>query len=483
MNTPKRIAKNTFVQFTALILSWIPNFFAMLYTARYLGAGDFGVLSFALAFTGMFGGFSDMGLGQLIVREVARDLSLTSKYLSNIIVIKIILAFILYGLISLAINLFGYPLQTVMAVYLVALQILLNIFSSTFCPIFQAHERMEYQSFGQVLNGALMFVGVILVMKYNLGVIGIACLYPFCAMVITLYSFYILKKKILQPSATWSLREMEIDWTFWKQTIRKSLPFGLAVLFVMIWYQLHIIMLSAIKGDTIVGWFNAAYKIESVMLFIPQAFIAAIYPVMAKFHESDQHFLIFSFDKSLKYLTIIAIPIGVGTTILAERFILMIFGIEYLNSVVALQILVWASVFVFMSIPFANLLNCLNRQSIVLKITGICLVSNVILNLILIPRYGLIGASISFVLTEFVSLCLSFFCIFRVGCFIPNYSFLNIIIKVLIASILMGVFVESFLYLNLLLIIPSAAVLYFIFLFVSNGIDKEDLSLLRRVLR
>jgi O-antigen/teichoic acid export membrane protein len=154
-----------------------------------------------------------------------------------------------------------------------------------------------------------------------------------------------------------------------------------------------------------------------------------------------------------------------------------------MNSVVALQILVWASVFIFMSIPFGNLLNCLNRQSIVTKVTGICLVSNVILNLMLTPRYGLIGASISFVLTEFVSLGISFIWTLRMGYSIPKHRFLNIIIQVLIASMLMGGFVFSFRDLNLFVLLPSAMVLYFLLLYLGNGIDKEDLSLLRLVVR
>ena len=88
-----------------------------MYTARYLGAAGFGILSFALAFTGIFGVFSDLGLGTLTVREVARDKSLASKYLRNIAVMKIILVVITFGLIALTINLLGYPEQTIKVVY------------------------------------------------------------------------------------------------------------------------------------------------------------------------------------------------------------------------------------------------------------------------------------------------------------------------------------------------------------------------------
>ena len=130
-----------------------------MYTARYLGAAGFGILSFALAFTGIFGVFTDLGLQQLTIREVARDKSLASKYLGNIAVMKLILVIITFGLIALTINLLGYPEQTIKVVYLVALSIIFSAFSGMFYSIFQAYEKMEYQSVGQILSSALMLSG------------------------------------------------------------------------------------------------------------------------------------------------------------------------------------------------------------------------------------------------------------------------------------------------------------------------------------
>ena len=107
MNTVQRIAKNTVVLLVSDIISKALGFFYVMYTARYLGAEGFGVLSFALAFTGIFGVFTDLGLQQLTVREVARNRSLAGKYLGNIAVMKLILVIITFGLMALTINLLG----------------------------------------------------------------------------------------------------------------------------------------------------------------------------------------------------------------------------------------------------------------------------------------------------------------------------------------------------------------------------------------
>jgi len=483
MNTIQRIAKNTGMLFVAQVGGHVLSFLYMMYTVRYLGPANFGILAFALAFTGIFGVLTDFGLSPLTVREVARGKSLTSKYLANISGMKIILATITFGLIALTINLLNYPRQTIEVVYLIALSIILGAFTQMFNSVFQAHEKMEYQSLGQILNSTLMLGGVIFAMKWNFSVVGFALLYFLIGVVILAYSIGILRIKFSEVFLEWLQRKIEINWSFWKTTIKEALPFGLALTFVMIFYWISSVMLSLMKGDTVVGWYNAAYRMVLILLFIPHSFIAAIYPVMSKFYVTSRDSLTLSFEKSFRYLIILGIPIGIGTTLLAKRLILLIFGTEYMNSISALQILVWSSVLIFMTIPFGNLLNCLNKQAVVTKITGICVLVNVVSNLILIPKYSLIGASIATVLTEFASLMLCLIYGLKIGYPILNKEVAIIVSKILIASIMMGFFVISFTHLALFVLLPLAGLLYFAGLYLIRVIDKKDIDLVRRIVQ
>jgi len=276
---------------------------------------------------------------------------------------------------------------------------------------------------------------------------------------------------------------MEIDWSFWKATIKEALPFGLAAVFVTIFYWVDSVMLSLMKGDAVVGWYNASYRMVLALLFIPSAFIAAIYPVMSKFYVTTRDSLRLPFEKSFKYMAMLGVPIGLGTTLLAQRFILLIFGAEYANSILALQILVWSSVFIFMDQPLGNLLNSINKQLILTKVTGICVGVNVVLNLILIPKYSLIGASIATVLTQFTGSLLIFIWSSKIGYSIFKKDFAGIGIKVLISSALMGIFIDYFRNLTLLALVPLAALLYFVVLYIIRGIDKEDVNLLRQAIK
>jgi O-antigen/teichoic acid export membrane protein len=292
-----------------------------------------------------------------------------------------------------------------------------------------------------------------------------------------------MKLKFSNPAPASAAKAVEFDWNFWKPTIKQALPFGLSTIFITVFYWISSVMLSSMKGDAVVGWYNAAYRLVLVLLFIPTAWSNAIFPVMSKFYVTSRDSLRFSFERSFKYLTTLAIPIGVGTTLLAQRFILLIFGAEYNNSIIALQILVWSSVFIFMSNSFGNLFNSLNRQIIVTKVVGICSAANVVLNLILIPRYGLIGASIVTLFTEFLSLALSLIWSRKIGYSIFNRNSAGIVAKVLISSAAMGVFIVYFHNLKLQALVPLAALLYFVILYIIRGIDKEDMNLIRGVVR
>jgi len=483
VNTVQRIAKNTAVLLAANIISKVLGFFYVMYTARYLGAEGFGILSFALAFTGIFGVFTDLGLRSLIVREVARDKSLASKYLNNITVIKVILVSVTFGIIVLVINILGYPEQTIKVVYLIALSVIFTAFTGMFYSVFQAFEKMEYQSLGQILNSALMFSGVMIAIKYNFTIIDFASLYLMASIIILGYSLVILRWKFFNPFFVWSLREIEIDWSFWKPTIKEALPFGLTGISGMIYTYTDSIMLSLMQGNEVVGWYNAAYRLILILLFIPGIINSAIFPSMSKFYISSQNTLKLMYEKYFKIMLIIGIPIGVGITLLASKIILLIFGNEYRPSIIALQVLIWTMVLTFTGAAFVKLFESINRQIVITKISGICVIVNILLNLFLIPKFSYVGASVATVITEVILVGSIFIFAYKFGYGIQGKKVVKNISKVIIASVVMGAFLWYFKSLNLFILITLAILFYLIMIYIIKGINYEDVQMFKRILK
>jgi O-antigen/teichoic acid export membrane protein len=465
----------------AQVVSYLLAFFSMMYIARYLSAAGFGILSFALAFTGIFAVFGDLGLGVLTVREVARDKSLALKYVANVSLMKVILAAVTFGLIALTINLMGYPAETIQAVYLLALSVIFSAFTQMFYSIFQAFERMEFQAIGQMLNAALMLGGVILAIKLGFSIIGFAYLYVITSAIALGYSFVVMKLKFSNPASASTAKAMEFDWGFWKPTIKEALPFGLSAIFVAVFLWIDSVMLSSMKGDEIVGWYSAGYRMVFVLLFLPSAFNSAIFPIMSGFHVSSQDALRLTYEKYFKYMLVLAVPIGAGTTLLADRIILLIFGNGYMPSVLALQILVWSFVFISLGSPFYRLLEATNNQRKGMKAAAICMASNIALNLLLIPRYSYAGAGVAAVATEGISLAMGVWYCKKLGYSMPR-KLISTAIKVVVATLAMAASVIVFHQLILPWLILTSALLYFALLFAVRGIGKEDLDIIRIVL-
>jgi O-antigen/teichoic acid export membrane protein len=478
LNTVRRIAKNTGILFFSQIVSYIFGFFYIMYAARYLGAEGFGTLSFALAFTGIFGIFSDLGLRNLTVREVARNKSLAGKYLGNIVIIKIFLGIITFGLIAVTINYLSYPEQTIKVVYLVAFSVLFSTFSGMFYSIFQAYEKMEYQSLGQILSSVLMFVGALFAISKQFDIIEFVSIYFVVNAIIVGYAFAVCSWKFVFP-------KIEIDWDFWMSTIKEALPFGFTGIFVMIYYYIDTIMLSLMvpNANEVIGWYNAAYRLVLILLFIPSVYFASVFPVMSRFFKSSKESLIFTFERSIKYMLMVTFPIGVGTTLLADRIILLVFGSEFKPATIALQILVWSSVFIFVSQPFGNLVNSINRQIVEMKITAMGAVLNVVLNFILIPKFSYIAASATTVATELFVVLAYLFALLRTEYRLQSGFVQNIGSKVVISSLVMGGFIKYFERNNLLLLIVSSVLIYFGVFFITKGFDEKDIHILKNFIK
>ena len=469
MNTVQRIAKNSLVLLGSNIISKILGFFYVMYIARYLGAEGFGILSFALAFTGIFSVFSDLGFGPLTVREVARDKSLVRKYLGNITVIKIFLVIITFALIAITINLLGYPKQTIKVVYLISLSVVFDSFTIEFFSIFRAFEKMEYQSFGQILSSILMLVGALFAISQRFSVIGFASIYFIVSVFALGYSFAVCTWKF-------SLPKLELDWNFWKPTIKEALPFFLSAVVDMIAFKIDIIMLSMMKGDMVVGWYSAAYRLIEALMFIPATFAGAIYPVLSNFYVSSQESLKLIYKKSFKYLFIVGLPIAVGTTILAHKIILFIYKSGFTHSIIALQILIWTIPIIFLSYMFGTMLASVNKQFLALKINFLCMILNITINLILIPRYGYIGASIATVITTLLSFILFFRFLSK---FIYKIQIHKYILKPIMASTIMGLFIFSFTRMNIFLLVCISIVIYFGVLILLKTFSKKDIILFK----
>jgi O-antigen/teichoic acid export membrane protein len=474
MSGIRTIAKNTSVLFLSQIISYILVLFYTIYTARYLGASGFGLISFALALGAILSIFTELGLNTLIVREVSRDKKLANKYIGNTLVLKILLSIITLTLMFLVVSLLKYNPETATIVYYITISFVVGAFTNIFYSIFQAYEEMEYQSIGTIINSIIMFTGVILIIKYQLSITNFAMVYLISSIICLVFGFIICIWKFILP-------KIEIDTGLWKFLIVEAIPLTLASIFLLIAFKVDTVLLLIINGDEAVGYYNAAYGLMTALMFLPSVYVLAIFPLLSQLHVSSKDLLKRSYEKSFKYLIILGLPIAVGTTLIAGPIILLIYKSAFTPSIIALQILIWSIPIIFVNYIIGTAINSINKQRQMVKSTFIVMAMNIILNLLLLPKYGYIAASVITVLTELASF-MFWYHILNVNGY--KLSLSRILIKPVIASLIMGlsIVLMNMVGLNLIIVITLAVIIYFGVLYILKTFSEEDIGLFKQII-
>lgn len=476
MNTLQRIAKNIIVLYGSWAIGAILSLVLTIYIARILGALTYGEYTFAIVFTAFFGILTNLGMNELLIREVARDKSKASKYLGNVVILRLILSAIALALIILVINWMNYPPDVVTAVYIFGAYTILTSLAAIFRVTFRAFEQMEYEALINVLKRVVVTSLGLVVLFMGFGLIKLAYVFLISGATDLLLSFLVCSRKFAKP-------KLEIDLDFWKKSIKVAIPFSLSNIFGMLYVRIDIIMLSVMKGDAVVGWYNAAYNLVLAFAPIVFVFMSAVFPVMSQFFISSEESLKVTYEKSFKYLIMLGLPVSIGGMVLAPRIIPFLFGAEFANSIIALQILIWDYLLLCMYRPMVYMLGSTNRQGTMALIGGLGALINVGLNLLLIPGFSYAGAGVTTLITESIVIIASWYAISRYFYRLPMHK---IIVKPLIASIVMGVIVylsSQIMWMNLAGLITLGAASYFVILYLIKAFSTEDITLFKQVLR
>ncbi len=405
--------------------------FAFLLTIAIVRAytpSEFGQLKFAMAFAVIFSVITDFGLTNLTIREVSRNKEKVDKFIGKTFSLKILLNIIALAIIVLLANLTVQNESQILLLYLAGVNNFLASLSGSFLGIFVAFDMMRFNALARLLRGAtLIFLGYLVIFS-GLPIAWVLGAHITSSLVALIVAIFSTTTKITR------IYFFSFDWKFSKWLFFESWPFAVAATFPLISFSLDSVMLGYLGFIEEVAWYGAALTLVTIPLTLRRFFRRSLIPTLSKYIFTSRDKvtrIVFHFKKLFVFL---ALPLGVGTTILAPEIMVLLFGDQYVSGVVALRILIWGVVFSFLNLSQHEVLVAANRQ----KLSMIILVSagllNVLLNLILIPQFGLVGATVSTSLAFFLSLVLASYFANQ----LIKTNFLALLPKPLFASIVMG---------------------------------------------
>ena len=198
MSTVKSIYRNLLFLSGGEIISKILQFALMVYAARFLDKASFGKFSFALSLSFIAIITADLGINQLLIREIARDKNRANKYFINAFVIKLVFALITYLFIILLLNGLDYPKDTRHIVYLIWIFTIISTFTDLFYSIFRAFERMFYDSLIKTLRMIILTSAGLYVLSHGYGVTVFSAIFIVVEALMVITAYLIARKNFIK---------------------------------------------------------------------------------------------------------------------------------------------------------------------------------------------------------------------------------------------------------------------------------------------
>jgi O-antigen/teichoic acid export membrane protein len=463
------IAKNTSYFTLALILQKIISLSYFTIYARALGPADLGQYYFAISVTSIFSIFIDLGLSNVVTREVAKYPEKAKAILGSVMAVKLPLTILtVLAIIGWTVS-WDYALLTQQLIYVSMAAMLLDSFTGVFYSIARGFHNLKFESISSVLFQVIVLILSLIVLKQNLAITWLMGTLVAASLFNFIYSMTVVR-------SVWSLS----GWPHWDRQLIKelfsiALPFGIFVIVQRFYTFFDSVLLFKLAGDRAVGLYQIPFKIIIALQFLPMAFVASLYPALSSFWHSNRDRLASLFERAIMYCLMIAVPISLGAIVMAEKIVLL-FKDEFSESALLLKVSMAAVPFMFLGFPVGALLNACDKQkrnTVNMTITAFL---SALMNLILIPKFGVLGACITTLITSIVMLALGWN-------IIPDITkihwrpLLDSVWRITSAGLIMAIF--AFIakpYLHPVLTIGLAAIIYGFALFAVGGIKRSDLK-------
>ena len=473
MSQIKTIFNNMSWLLVSQIIASICGFIWTILMARYLGVSKYGILGFGISLTGILAITLDFGISSHIVRSVATDYDSAPKYLGNVIPLKSIFSIGTFVLTLIILIIMKADQITITVTLLFSIETIINTFKNLLNGVFQAFEEGKYQGIGNIISNLLLFAFILITIYTDLDIYGITFSYILANLIALIYEYYVLNKHIIKP-------KFEFNWSFCKKVTLLSIPFALASFFYTIYYSIDVVMLTHLVGAYPTGIYNAAYKLISVLTLFYSIYVAVIFPAMNKFYKNDERLLTISLEKSIKYLSLIMVPIAVATMFYSKDIIQLIYGNTFDAASSALSILIWTVCLLFINGACAMLLQASHKEVTVTKIYAIAAIFNIVLNIFMIPHYSYNGAAFTTVMSDLLILIIFAYIIYKLKYTINKKLYLDIV-KILLGSGILGIALYL-LNLNMWVALPVGIIIYLIAVWALRVFDGDDKYVINEIL-
>ena len=360
---------------------------------RWLTVEDYGRFGFAFALTTILETIMDSGLGALTIREVARDRQGADRLFRHVLGLKLVWVAIGLALLAVLAPALRSDPVVVRVCYLMGISSAIRSYLLTTRGLLQGLDRFDLEALLVVADRVLLLAACAAVLIAGHGLYALALTFV-AARAVMLVVVLALVRRYLGPIAP------RVDRAAWRGLQSAALPLGFFMITLNMYTYIDTVILGVMRSDSEVAWYGAAYKLYEGLTYVPSILSAVLIPRLSSLfvHDRVEHRALLR--RTLGASIALGVVLGALLAAAASWVLPAIFGRAYSPGTPPLQILAGGAVFVFATwiLHAAAISTNLDRR--LLATTAAGLATNVILNIVFIPRWGISGAAWATVLAE-----------------------------------------------------------------------------------
>ncbi|MFA7384413.1 MAG: flippase [Desulfurivibrionaceae bacterium] len=385
-----RFIKNYLYLVLSQALTYAINFGIALIIARRIGVHFFGEFFLLATIQGFFLLLADSGINTIYLREASKNSAIIGKYLNNIIPLKVLLFLCAYLLMQLFVLSFGYPGQIVRLSLVFGLSLLPFSINSLAAFTFRAIGRMDKELLSNAFNAMVAGLLILWLCLGKVSTQGVVLAWVSVHALSMIFNFYMLKKTVYF--------RFRFETELWGYLLSESKYFLLYTLTSWFYVQVDTVIISKYLPASEVGYYQAAVKILAISAMLADVMLNTSFPFIIRkyFTDPDQGKRLIT---RMSELTLMLVwPIILVVIFFSREVVFTLYGGQFERAAAPLFVLGLGYLFYY-GPPYGLTLAYLGHQKINFLVSLFCAVANMILNLYLIPRHGILGAAIATAVT------------------------------------------------------------------------------------
>lgn len=389
-STNEKLVRNLLWLVGDKILRYAISLVVVVWTARYLGPENNGVLSYALAFTSFFGALVSFGMSTIGVTDLSKQperehsiLGTATAIMSAGVVVSIVLQTILISQIR--------PGDTLMhtLVLIIGISYLVRPLHSAVSIFYQA--KPDYKPIVITSNIAFITVSLLkvvaLIYSKDLNTLAAITAFEIVLLCILLTAHY--------QRSTPGIRLWKVDRSLFFEYLKQGFPLFLSGLATDLYMRIDLVMVGDLHSNREAGIYAVAVNMVQIWYFLPVIVYNATFPGLVRLAGQDSTRFAQKMQKFYNYMALLTYIVCIPVTFFAAFIVKILFGEEYQDAGHVLGLLIWSTAFVNLGTPRNTWMYSHGLYRLQFEITVTSCVINILLNFLLIPPYGAVGATVA----------------------------------------------------------------------------------------